>query len=91
MNSIAMFRAALLGLAVTTLGGFSATAGTYDISVDNIRIDTGDFKKKGVGYNNSQIPTALRFKEGENVTLNVKNNLRESTSCLLYTSPSPRD
>ena len=26
MNSIAMFRAALLGLAVTTLGGLSATA-----------------------------------------------------------------
>ena len=80
MNSIDMFRAALLGLAVTTLGGLSATAGTYDISVDNINIDTGDFKKKGVGYNNSQIPTVLRFKEGENVTLNVKNNLRESTS-----------
>jgi CopA family copper-resistance protein len=80
MNSITMFRAALLGLAVTTLGGLSATAGTYDISVDNIRIDTGDFKKKGIGYNNSQIPTVLRFKEGENVVLNVKNNLRESTS-----------
>ena len=80
MNSITMFRAALLGLAVTTLGGLSATAGAYDISVDNIRIDTGDFKKKGIGYNNSQIPTVLRFKEGENVVLNVKNNLRESTS-----------
>ncbi|MEX3316963.1 copper resistance system multicopper oxidase [Sulfitobacter sp. PS-8MA] len=80
MDSIAIFRAALLGLAVTTSAGHSALAGTYDISVDNIRIDTGDFKKKGVGYNNSQIPTVLRFKEGENVTLNVKNNLRESTS-----------
>ena len=80
MSSIAMLRAALLGLAVTTLGGLSATAGTYDITVDNIRFNTGDFKKKGIGYNNSQIPTILRFKEGEDVTIRVKNNLKESTS-----------
>ena len=80
MKPIAIFRAALLGLAVSGAGGLSAVAGTYDISVDNIRMDTGDFKKKAIGYNNSQIPTVLRFKEGETVTLNVTNNLRESTS-----------
>jgi CopA family copper-resistance protein len=44
------------------------------------RIDTGDFRKTGVGYNNSQFPTVLRFKEGEEVTINVKNNLNETTS-----------
>jgi len=54
--------------------------GTYDITVDRVRIDTGDFRKTGVGYNNSQFPTVLRFKEGEEVTINVKNNLNETTS-----------
>lgn len=54
--------------------------GTYDITVDRVRIDTGNFRKMGVGYNKSQIPTILRFKEGEQVTINVTNNLRESTS-----------
>lgn len=54
--------------------------GTYDITVDRVRIDTGHFRKMGVGYNKSQIPTVLRFKEGEEVTINVTNNLSESTS-----------
>ncbi len=54
--------------------------GTHDITVDRIRIDTGTFRKMGVGYNNSQIPTVLRFREGEEVTINVTNNLRETTS-----------
>jgi len=54
--------------------------GTYDITVDRVRIDTGDFRTKGVGYNNSPFPTVLRFKEGEEVTINVKNNLNETTS-----------
>ena len=54
--------------------------GTYDITVDKVRINTGKFKKTGVGYNNSSIPTILRFKEGEEVTINVKNNLNEYTS-----------
>ncbi|WP_104017593.1 copper resistance system multicopper oxidase [Roseovarius nitratireducens] len=54
--------------------------GTYDVTVDRVRIDTGNFRKMGVGYNKSQHPTTLRFKEGEEVTINVTNNLRESTS-----------
>ncbi|UMA67440.1 copper resistance system multicopper oxidase (plasmid) [Roseivivax marinus] len=54
--------------------------GTYDITVDKVRINTGKFKKIGVGYNNSSIPTILRFKEGEEVTINVTNNLKEYTS-----------
>ena len=71
-------------VAPTILHAHGSTAvtskGAYDISVDRIRIDTGNFRKMGVGYNKSQIPTILRFKEGEEVTINVTNNLRESTS-----------
>ncbi|MAQ46386.1 MAG: copper oxidase [Confluentimicrobium sp.] len=67
---------AFLGLALA----LPAHAGTYDVSVDSIRIDTGTFKKTGIGYNGSQTPTILRFEQGEDVTIRVKNNLRETTS-----------
>ncbi|MEM9969873.1 MAG: copper resistance system multicopper oxidase, partial [Pseudomonadota bacterium] len=58
----------------------AAVSGTYDITVDRIEIDTGDFTKTGIGYNGSQTPTVLRFREGEEVTINVTNNLSEETS-----------
>ena len=53
---------------------------THNVTVDKIRIDTGNFRKRGIGYNKSQIPTILRFTEGDEVTINVTNNLREWTS-----------
>lgn len=55
-------------------------AETYDITVDEVKIDTGEFVADGVGFNGSSPGPVLRFKEGENVTINVKNNLNESTS-----------
>ena len=57
-----------------------AQAGTYNLTVDNVKIDTGDFVKDGIGYNGASPGPVLRFKEGEEVTINVKNNLRETTS-----------
>lgn len=65
------------------LAGFafsSASAGEYDISVDRVLIDTGDFVKEGIGYNGASPGPVLRFKEGEVVTINVTNNLDEMTS-----------
>ncbi|WP_297790990.1 copper resistance system multicopper oxidase [uncultured Marinobacter sp.] len=55
-------------------------AGEYDISVDRVQIDTGDFVKEGIGYNGASPGPVLRFKEGEEVTINVTNNLDEMTS-----------
>ena len=55
-------------------------AGEYNITVDNVEIDTGDFVKKGIGYNGASPGPVLRFKEGEDVTINVTNNLKVSTS-----------
>lgn len=80
MHSIASLRTACAAAALALSAATAAQAGTYNITVDKIRIDAGDFRKSGVGYNISQTPTILRFKEGENVTLNVTNNLREDTS-----------
>jgi L-ascorbate oxidase len=68
---------------IALLAGFAplaAIAGEYDISVDRVQIDTGDFVKEGIGYNGTSPGPVLRFREGEEVTINVTNNLDEMTS-----------
>jgi CopA family copper-resistance protein len=55
-------------------------AGTYNLSVDRVLIDTGEFTQEGIGYNGKSPGPVLRFKEGEDVTINVTNNLDETTS-----------
>ncbi len=71
---------AILGFASALLGATPGLAGTYDLTVDRVEIDTGDFVKTGVGFNGSSPGPVLRFKEGEEVTINVTNNLDEPTS-----------
>ena len=73
-------RATLLGIiSALTLSG-ATLAGEYDITVDYVTIDTGEFTRTGIGYNGSAKPPVLRFEEGEEVTINVTNNLDEDTS-----------
>ena len=72
-----MLRAAL---ALSTITGSAAYAGTYDITVDRVPITTANGTKMGIGYNGSSPGPTLRFEEGEEVTINVTNNLSESTS-----------
>lgn len=55
-------------------------AGEYNLTVDRVKIDTGDFIKEGIGYNGKSPGPVLRFKEGETVKINVTNNLEEMTS-----------
>ncbi|GGE73910.1 hypothetical protein GCM10011533_27960 [Streptosporangium jomthongense] len=57
-----------------------ALAGEYNLTVDRVEIDTGEFVKQGVGYNGKSPGPVLRFKEGEEVSINVTNNLDEMTS-----------
>jgi CopA family copper-resistance protein len=61
-------------------GGATALADVYDIKVERVTIDSGDFKRTGVGFNGGSPGPVLRFTEGEQVTLNVTNTLTESTS-----------
>ncbi|EON93110.1 CopA family copper-resistance protein [Marinobacter lipolyticus SM19] len=71
------------GFLLTILAGLlplTLLAGEYDISVDRVQIDTGDFVKEGIGYNGASPGPVLRFQEGEEVTINVTNNLDEMTS-----------
>ena len=70
------------GLAATAavLLPLIANAAVYDLTVDRVTIDTGDFTRTGVGYNGASPGPVLRFQEGEEVTINVTNNLDTSTS-----------
>ena len=67
-------------LAGAALIAAPAFAGEYDIIVDRVGIDAGDFKRMGVGFNGASPGPVLRFTEGEHVTLNVTNRLEEDTS-----------
>jgi len=58
----------------------ASMAGVYNLTVDKVMIDTGSFTKEGIGYNGASPGPILRFNEGENVTINVKNNLDDTTS-----------
>ncbi|WP_425404324.1 copper resistance system multicopper oxidase [Hwanghaeella sp.] len=80
MKAMILARAATLGLGLATTAAGAVQAGTYNLTVDEVTIDTGDFKKTGIGYNGASPGPVLRFKEGEDVVINVTNNLSESTS-----------
>ncbi len=57
-----------------------AVAGEYELTVDRVVVDTGSFKRAGVGFNGATPGPVLRFKEGEDVVIRVTNNLGEPTS-----------
>tara|TARA_B100000965_G_scaffold406790_1_gene448649 strand:+ start:35321 stop:37153 length:1833 start_codon:yes stop_codon:yes gene_type:complete len=69
---------AAAGLALSAAG--TAMAGEYNLTVDPVTIDTGEFTRSGIGYNGASPGPVLRFKEGEDVVINVTNNLSEDTS-----------
>jgi len=79
-NNSRLRRSSIVGIFAATVFSLTAQAGTYDISVDKVIIDTGSSKKEGIGYNGASPGPVLRFKEGEDVTINVTNNLDEPTS-----------
>ncbi|MFX4221611.1 MAG: copper resistance system multicopper oxidase [Thalassobaculum sp.] len=80
MKATSFAQACALGAAFAASLATGTFAAEYDITVDKVTIDTGDFTKTGIGYNGSSTPTVLRFTEGEDVTINVTNNLSEDTS-----------
>ena len=76
MNKVAFMFSVLYLMSAS----FLTHAGEYNITVDNVVIDTGGFVKKGMGYNGASPGPVLRFKEGEDVRINVTNNLSVPTS-----------
>ncbi|WP_421880428.1 copper resistance system multicopper oxidase [Pacificispira sp.] len=73
-------RASAFGLAIAVASASAAWAETYNLTVDEVTIDTGAFTRTGIGYNGASPGPVLRFKEGEDVVINVTNNLSEPTS-----------
>ena len=67
------------GAALVALSG-PLSAKTCNLTVDPVTIDTGDFTRDGIGYNGAFPGPVLHFKEGEEVTINVTNNLDSDTS-----------
>ena len=80
MAFISSVRAALLGTGLALAAPAAANAGEYNITVDRVSITTDNGTKTGIGFNGRSPGDTLRFKEGEDVTINVTNNLSESTS-----------
>ncbi|MFT6228409.1 MAG: L-ascorbate oxidase [Paracoccaceae bacterium] len=78
MHLSGFVRALALGAAIGA--PLAAAADTYDITVDRVTVDTGGFTRTGIGYNGATPGPTLRWREGEDVTINVTNNLSESTS-----------
>lgn len=78
MTAIRAFCARFTALVLSLPG--MAFGAVYDISVDRVTIDTGSFIREGIGYNGTSPGPVLRFQEGEEVTINVTNNLDEPTS-----------
>ena len=73
-------RASWLGIGLLLAIGGAAQAGEYNITVDEVTIDSGEFTRSGVGFNGASPGPVLRFREGEDVVIHVTNNLSESTS-----------
>src|SRR5690554_987087 len=55
-------------------------AGEYNLTVSRVTIDTAECVKERLGYNGKSPGPTVRFKEGEEVSINVTNNLDEMTS-----------
>ncbi|MEK9673727.1 MAG: copper resistance system multicopper oxidase, partial [Rhodospirillaceae bacterium] len=68
------------GLVVGLLVASPVHAGVYELTVDKVEIDVAGKKQTAMGINGQLPGPVLRFKEGEELTLKVKNNLDEDTS-----------
>ncbi len=73
-------RAVLPGIALALALSNAAAAGEYRLTIDRVTVDTGTFSRSGVGFNGASPGPVLRFKEGEDVTIEVTNNLAETSS-----------
>ncbi|MBO6825401.1 MAG: copper resistance system multicopper oxidase [Sneathiella sp.] len=79
-TSFGIIRASIMAAISASIIPTISQAKTYDLTVDKVIIDTGEFKKEGIGYNGASPGPVLSFEEGEEVTINVTNNLSETTS-----------
>ena len=53
---------------------------TIHMTIDSVIVNTGVFKRKGVGYNGASPGPTLYWNEGEEIVIHVKNNLSVQSS-----------
>src|ERR1700744_2073088 len=70
----------LLVLLLLCLTGSPAFAGTYDLVIDRTQMKIGGQERTVYTINGEIAGPALRLTEGEEVTINVFNRLKEDTS-----------
>ena len=71
---------AIFALAGVILAGGSASAGTYDLVLNRHPVNITGHPSQALLINGQLPGPVLRFKEGENVTVNVTNRLDENAS-----------
>lgn len=71
--------AAAADITARTLQNASA-ADVYELTIDPVMIDTGEFRREGVGFNGASPGPVLVFEEGEEAVIRVKNNLDVESS-----------
>ena len=67
----------ILGGASALFGAFPALAGTYDLTIGETTINVSGKERTALGINGTVPGPTLRFKEGENLVINVTNTLDE--------------
>ncbi len=70
----------ILGGASALFGAFPALAGTYDLTIGETTINVSGKERTALGINGTVPGPTLRFKEGENLVINVTNTLDEDSS-----------
>ncbi|PIW28747.1 MAG: copper oxidase [Rhodospirillales bacterium CG15_BIG_FIL_POST_REV_8_21_14_020_66_15] len=75
-----MWKRTLAAVAVILLAPVSAWAGIYDLTVGKTTINVAGKDQTAMTINGSLPGPVLRFKEGEDLTINVTNTLAEDTS-----------
>lgn len=73
-------RAAIVAVLIFFSGIAMANAGTYNLEIGQKTINVTGHERMAMAVNGSIPGPALRFKEGEELTINVTNNLKVDTS-----------
>ena len=80
LRRLASKHATILGFASALLAAVPVQAGTYNLVIGETKINVSGTEKTALSINGTVPGPTLRFKEGENLVINVTNTLDEDTS-----------
>ncbi len=80
LGRVLLKSAAIVGVASALFGAVPTLAGTYDLTIGETIINVSGTEQTALGINGMVPGPTLRFKEGEDLVINVTNTLDEDTS-----------